>query len=97
MFPLFSEKWEPDPPALFAAQRAAQRKPVEGGMWETRATGVQGGDLLSLGASQVSSADVTVKAETLRAAGTRVSTLAQTAMAAGVTGAQSPAVASGGG
>ena len=49
---------------------------MEGGRWETRVTGAQGGDPLSLGASQVSSADVTVKAETLRAAGTRASTSA---------------------
>lgn len=63
---------------------------MEGGRWETRVTGAQGGELLSLGASQVSSADVTVKAETLRAAGTRASTLAQPAVAVGVTGAQSP-------
>lgn len=90
MFPLFSEKWEADPPALFVAQRAAHGKPVEGGRWETRVTGAQGGDLLSLGALQVSLADETVKAETLRAAGTRASTSAQPAVAAGVTGAQSP-------
>ena len=90
MFPLFSEKWELDPPALFVAQWAAHRKPMEGGRWETRVTGAQGGDPLSLGASQVSSADVTIKAETLRAAGTRASTLAQPAVAVGVTGAQSP-------
>lgn len=63
---------------------------MEGGRWETRVTGTQGGELLSLGASQVSSADVTVKAETLRAAGTRASTSAQPAVAVGVTGAQSP-------
>ena len=57
---------------------------MEGGRWETRVTGAQGGELLSLGASQVSSADVTVKAETLRAAGTRASTSAQPAVAVGV-------------